>query len=147
MTQKQNSIPVDGKSMLPKQLTIVTNGKFCNVWGRKSAENIQNDSGTWTGWFTMIVYRHTAVLVQHCVAPKTWVWSRHLPYWAELAPRDFLWFLRMELLLWWHCLQDAHDIQEQLMIIYTWFQKVGSIGASSKWQNAAPIKQTWMSCL
>jgi len=31
----------------------------------------------------------------------------------------FFWFLRMVFLLWWHHLQDAHDIQEQLMTIYT----------------------------
>lgn len=70
MTQKQDSRPLGGKSMLPKQLTIVTNGKFCIVWGRKSAEIIQNDCGTLTGSFTMAVYWHTAVLMQHCLVTK-----------------------------------------------------------------------------
>jgi hypothetical protein len=69
------------------------------------------------------------------------VWFRHHPYGADSAHHDFFWFLRMELLLWWHHFQDPHDIQEQLTI-NTQNQKVGSIDASSKWQNAGPIKQT-----
>ena len=59
-----------------KWLNGVTTRIFCNVWGCKSAEDVQNNGRTRTGWFNITL--HWCTVLCQCSSfwlPKIWLCS------------------------------------------------------------------------
>ena len=94
-----------------KRLTGITIRTFCNVWRRKSAEDVQNDGRTRTGWLNITM---CTVLFQcsNFWLLKVWLCSPTL-----LTCLICLLVLWVKSKLWGPHFKDTSEIQEQLLTI------------------------------
>jgi hypothetical protein len=57
-----------------ERLTSITTGRFSNIWGSKSNENVQKGGKTKTGSFTMTMCWCTLLCQCNFRPLKTWLW-------------------------------------------------------------------------
>ena len=124
-------------------LTSITTKRFWNIWGSKSAENIQNDGGALgcVDWPWQCTRSHN--LVSPAVfGHKNSRCGPHSPNLPQIAPCNFFLFLRMKLQQWRCHFQDVLKFRNDYWLSYMHFHKVSSIGASSTSRNAGLVACT-----
>jgi hypothetical protein len=122
-------------SFQAKRLT----GRFCNVWGSKSAISVAIDGSSKVGSNAL---PHTALSVQQFVDNKNMAVVPYTPHLHDLASSHFFFFLRMKTQLRGNSLQNAAEIREHSLTVHTKLKKANSIDTSSSSRGAGLVSWT-----